>query len=186
MKNIPGKTDEGTGRKPRQEKEFRKSVACSGNELNALTLQANKGASFDSKLALLLEDNYYLSGWVPNPLFLISRGQKKGEMPGRVLMVSRLDAPMLRLVRRVVDDGLAVEKAGGLKGQACIDARYPRPDRMDRDRKKADLYEVYDQTLYRAADLIRGTGVMLVVINEKPELFQSGECPNAAALQWLV
>jgi uncharacterized protein (TIGR03790 family) len=168
------------GENPGGKKSLESQLLVVEKELNALTLQANKGASFDSELALLLDDNYSLSGWVLNPFFLGFRGQKKDGMPGRVLMVSRLDAPSPRLVRRMVDDGLAVEKAGGLKGQACIDARYPRPDRMDRNRKKADLYKVYDQALYRAADLIRGTGVMPVVINEKPELFQTGECRDTA------
>ena len=150
-------------------------------ELTELTLKKKTSAALDSELALVLEKNYPLSGWVLNSFFLGFRGERKTAMPSRVLMVSRLDASSPSLVRRMIDDSLKVEKAGGLKGRACFDARYAPPEKKTKKgNDEPNLYEIYDESLYKAADLIRKTGVMPVVINDKPQLFQPGECPDTA------
>jgi uncharacterized protein (TIGR03790 family) len=81
----------------------------------------------------------------------------------------------------MIDDSLKVEKAGGLQGRACFDARYaPLEKKTKKGNDEPNIYEIYDQALYKAADLIRKTGVLTVTINDKPELFQPGECPDAA------
>jgi len=91
------------------------------------------------------------------------------------LMVARLDAPSVDIVRRMIDDSLAID-AAGLNGTAYIDARYTKPD----PQKKLEGYAFYDNSLHLAAERIKSSRMMPVVVNDKAELFQAGEAPNAA------
>lgn len=166
--------------RPDEKRRLEKALATLQKGLTALLLEANRGAAFDSELALALEEDYSLSGWIPNPLFLGYRGKQMAGMPARVLMVSRLDAPSPSLVRRMIDDSLAVEKTGCLQGKAYFDARYAAPKTEPVGRKELNLYQIYDQALYKAAEIVRRNTSMRVVVNEKPALFQAGECPEAA------
>lgn len=138
---------------------------------------ARELASLDSELALVLAGDYELEGWQANPSYLGYRGKKIERMPDIALMVSRLDGPTPDLVRRIIDDSLAAE-AKGLSGTAFFDARWPRPG--PEKAKKLKGYGFYDNSLYLAADQVKKDGRLEVVINEKAELFQPGECPNAA------
>jgi len=135
-------------------------------------------SSLDSEVALVLEQNYQLSGWVPNPYFLGYRGKKIKNMPRKALMVSRLDGPSSGIVRRIINDSISTEKTG-LKGTAYFDARYPRP-KEERKGKTRSGYKPYDHSLYLAADRVKKSGRMPVIVNSKPELFRQGECPGAA------
>ena len=135
-------------------------------------------SSLDSEIALVLEQNYQLSGWVPNPYFVGYRGKKIRNMPRKVLMVSRLDGPSSEIVRRIIDDSISTEKTG-LKGTAYFDARYPRPKGESKVKKRSG-YKPYDQSIYLAADHVKKSGRMPVVVNSKSELFRRGECPGAA------
>ncbi len=135
-------------------------------------------SSLDSEIALVLEQNYKLSGWVPNPYFLGYRGKRIKNMPRKALMVSRLDGPSAEIVRRIIDDSIRTEKTG-LTGTAYFDARYPRPKGESKNKNRSG-YKPYDHSLYLAADHIEKTGRMPVVVNNKSELFQPGECPGAA------
>jgi uncharacterized protein (TIGR03790 family) len=146
----------------------------------SLLNKKEQGASLDSELALVLKEGYSLSKWIPNPFFLGYMGKYMEDMPdkGEVLMVSRLDGPSPEIVRRIIDDSIKVEKTG-LKGTAYFDARWPRP-KEKHDPKKGIGYGFYDRSIYLAADRVKESGKMEVVINDKPELFQPGECPDAA------
>ena len=138
---------------------------------------ARELASLDSELALVLAGEYELQGWQANPSYLGYRGKKIENMPDISLMVARLDGPTPELVRRIIDDSLAAE-AKGLSGTAFFDARWPRPG--PEKAKKLKGYGFYDNSLYLAADLVKKDGRLKVVVNDKPELFQPGDCPNAA------
>ena len=85
-----------------------------------------EGASVDSELALVREDHYSLEGWLPNKYYLGYRGKQIQGMPTNVILVSRLDGPSEKIVRRVIDDSLLTEQ-DGLKGKAYFDAQYPDP-----------------------------------------------------------
>lgn len=67
-------------------------------------------ASLDSEISLVFENNYGLDGWIPNPYFWGFK-EKEG-LIGRenVLMVSRLDGPSEKIVKRMIDDTLQAEK----------------------------------------------------------------------------
>ena len=58
-----------------------------------------QGASVDSELALVREDNYSLDGWLPNKYYLGYRGKEVKNMPGKVMLVSRLDGPSEKIVK---------------------------------------------------------------------------------------
>lgn len=140
----------------------------------------DRGASLDSEIALVLVDHYPLAKWVPNPFFLGHQGKWVETMPGKgeALMVSRLDGPDQGTVRRMIDDAIITEEEG-LSGVAYFDARWPRP----REQQKVPEgmgYEFYDRSIHVAAEAVRKTGRMAVVVNDHKELFRPGECPGAA------
>ncbi len=134
-------------------------------------------ASVDSELALVLAGNYEVRDWQPNPSYLGYRGRKIVGMPDIALMVSRLDGPSPEIVRRIINDSLSAEK-NGLSGTAFFDARWPRPDLGKAKNLKG--YAFYDNSLYLAAEIVKKDGHLKVVVNDKPELFQPGECPDTA------
>jgi len=136
--------------------------------------KAFQGASVDSELALVREDNYPLDGWLPNKYFLGYRGKEIKNVPQKVILVSRLDGPSEEIVRRIIDDSLQTEKEG-LQGKAYFDARWPDPGN-----KKVSGGAFYDQAIHNAARLVEKSKRMEVVIDSQKKLFQPGECPSAA------
>jgi len=132
-------------------------------------------AAVDSELTLVMADNYSLDGWMANPFFL---GLGKHVPPvgkDKVLMVSRLDGPTKETVKRIIDDSLATEVVG-LKGTAYFDARWQRPKKTE----KLSGYAYYDNSIHQAAARISASHRLPVVIDDRQELFQPGDAPNAA------
>jgi uncharacterized protein (TIGR03790 family) len=136
--------------------------------------KSDHSASVDSEIALVAAGDYPLAGWLPNPIFMGYRNQKPSVEPSRVLMVSRLDGPDEKSVRRIIDDALAAEKQG-LSGTAYFDARWPEPIDMPKGG-----YEFYDASIHRAARRVAASGRMPVKIDSTERLFQPGDCPDAA------
>ena len=134
----------------------------------------DKGASLDSEIALVLKKNYPLSGWLPNPYFVGFKNNKPAIEQENVLMVSRLDGPSEKIVKRIIDDSIKTEEKG-LKGTAYFDARWPDPGD-----KKLSGYAFYDQSIYRAADRVKKSALMPVSLETTKELFPPGACPGAA------
>jgi len=132
-------------------------------------------AAVDSELALVKAAGYPLSGWIHNPFYpghgyvppMVSRSD--------VLMISRLDGPDVPTVRRIIDDTLYAERRG-LEGIAYFDARYPFPNKQ----QKLNGYQYYDRSIHRAAELVRASKRMPVVLDDQAALFQPGYCPEAA------
>lgn len=131
-------------------------------------------ASLDSELMLVLKDDYNLTMWIPNPYFLGFQNRKTGVDKSDVRMTSRLDGPDPDTVRRIIDDALQAEKQG-LKGRAYFDARWKDP--AD---NAVSGYALYDRSIHRAAAELGRTGKRPVVIDDTEELFQPGDCPQAA------
>ena len=140
-----------------------------------LLLQTNSRASVDSELALVLTEDYPLENWLPNPFFLGFRDQELLLKRNDVLIVSRLDGPTPQTVRRVIDDTIATERTG-LQGTAYFDARWPKPQTSE----NKDGYALYDAALHNAAAKLTQHGQLPVVIDDRPELFEEGSCPDAA------
>ena len=118
--------------------------------------------------------SYPLAGWVPNPFFLGNPNKEPAIDKSRVLMVSRLDGPSEKIVRRIIDDSLSAEKQG-LSGTAYFDARWPEPAVPPKGG-----YEFYDASIHRAARRVADSGRMPVKVDSTERLFQPGDCPDAA------
>ncbi len=133
-------------------------------------------AAVDSELALVLAKGYPLAGWIPNPYYLPRLSEKNRLSKNSVLRVSRLDAPTGQIVRRMIDDSLAVEQRR-LNGIGYFDARG-----MVQSDKEAQAglqgYKYYDFSLLRAAEKVEEK--MAVVLDNKPALFAQSSCPDAA------
>lgn len=138
----------------------------------------NQGAAVDSELSLVLEPDYPLEGWIPNPLFLGFRDSRNIRFPKKVLMVSRLDGPSASIVKRLVDDAFAAEQTG-LLGTAYFDARWTRPD-PEKMKGLGLGYGFYDASIHLAADVARRSGRLPVTLDDRQELFQPGQAPHAA------
>ncbi len=137
--------------------------------------QLDRTAAVDSELALVRETDFPLSGWLPNPACLGYGGKRLKHIPASALMVSRLDGPSPKIVRRMIEDCLRTEEKGLQGKKAYFDARWPDPGNTE-----LSGYAFYDRSIHRAAGLVRKSGLMTVVLDETERLFQPGECPDAA------
>ena len=129
-------------------------------------------AAFDSELSLVKWSEYPREHWAENDLHYARDGQPH-EAP--TIMVSRLAAPTVELVKKLIDTSIAVEKTG-LTGTVYLDARGLVPNAADR----RGSYATYDQSLRDLAKRLEEHTDLKVVLNNKPPLFQAGECPDAA------
>jgi uncharacterized protein (TIGR03790 family) len=136
--------------------------------------QKDSGASVDSEIALLYQDNYPLSGWRKNPLFQKQDQEKDRISLAEILMVSRLDGPTAQSVKRIIDDSFLAEKTG-LSGTAYFDARWKK----ENDQKNA-AYHYYDQSLHQIAEMMTQQNIIPVVLDEDEEVFQERACPDTA------
>jgi uncharacterized protein (TIGR03790 family) len=134
-------------------------------------------AALDSELSLLWWNDYPLYRWVLNPMCWriwhspeFSTKEVREQLAQPVVMVSRLDGPSVAIVRRMIDDAIVVEDKG-LEGKVYIDARGIQATENG--------YGPYDQDLRDLAKMLQKTD-LTVVLDDKPELFQPGQCPDAA------
>lgn len=143
-----------------------------------------RGASFDSELSLVYwPDGYELLRWQPNYLRgSYDNSQLRKAFP--TLMVARLDGPDLKTAKRLIDDAIAVEKAGGLTGKAYIDARGLTT--LEGPPHEPGSYPDYDRALLVTAKGLEGLKNesdeprFEVTLNDEAELFTPGQCPDAA------
>jgi len=130
-------------------------------------------ASFDSELSLILWPDPPVLSWVPNPWhyrFDAGSGARQ-----TTLFVARLSAPAPQIVRRMIDNMITTEKSS-LQGTVYLDARALARD----PGKRGDVFSQYDQSLRDLAERLRNHSALKVVFDNKPEVFQPEQCPNAA------
>ncbi len=132
-------------------------------------------AAVDSELALLWFDEYDLRRWQLNLLyFQVPEEARKDKPP--MLMTCRLDGPSVDLVKRIIDQSVETE-AKGLEGKVYVDARgigyNPAAD-------PGFGYGGYDESMRETAKLLEKEGKMSVTLDDKPELFAPGSCPDCA------
>jgi uncharacterized protein (TIGR03790 family) len=77
----------------------------------------------------------------------------------------------------MIDDSLATEKTG-LVGTAYFDARWAKPS--GDKAKNLQGYRLYDHSIHLAAERVASSGRLPVTVDDKPGLFQPGQCPDAA------
>jgi uncharacterized protein (TIGR03790 family) len=138
-------------------------------------LGAMSGAAVDNELMLLWWPAYEPARWVFNPLYWQVPEAKRKQAPP-VLLTARLDGPSPAIAKRLVDDAVEAE-AVGLKGKVYIDARGLKYD--PKNRSQATGLEGYDESFREAAALLKKGGLD-VVLDDKPELFKPGACPDCA------
>lgn len=133
-------------------------------------------AAVDSELMLLWWPKYDPTRWVINPAYWqMTEADRKKSPP--VLMTCRLDAPTVDIVKRIIDDSIAVE-AEGLKGKAYMDARGIKFD-AKKPGESGTGYEGYDESYREAAALLKAGGLD-VTLDDKEALFAEKSCPDAA------
>lgn len=134
-------------------------------------------ASLDSELMLLWWDDYPLAQWIMNPLYWQIPDRARAGAP-RVMMTCRLDGPSPSIAKRLVEDAVAVEKKGGLKGKVYIDARGIKYD-PEKDRAGTG-YGGYDESFREAAALLADRAKMDVTLDDRDELFPVKSCTECA------
>ncbi len=85
-------------------------------------LKDANGACVDSELTVLGGFTRAISGFLPNPYFRSYSRFPEAKRPPAMMLVGRLDAPTGSMVKRMIEDSLAVEKTG-LWGRCYIDGR---------------------------------------------------------------
>jgi uncharacterized protein (TIGR03790 family) len=143
-----------------------------------LVKKNENGASLDSELSLVMwPEKYQLIRWQPN--YLNARyDNSQLRHYKRTLMVARLDGPSFEIAKRLIDDAIAVEKAGRLKGNIYLDGRGLAE--ADDPPQQAGGFEDYDRSLMLAAKNLKEWGQMKIVVNQLPALLQQGDCPETA------
>ncbi len=125
-------------------------------------------ASVDSELAMILFDNYDLYRWQENEL-----KDKLFWSEARTLMVCRLDGPSESIATGLVDKAINAE-IYGLKGTAYIDSRGLKDDNAPFS------FGYYDKSLRELAAILKKQTAFEVVIEDSGNLFDAGQCPQAA------
>jgi uncharacterized protein (TIGR03790 family) len=136
---------------------------------------AESQAAVDSELALLWHEGHELRRWQLNPLYFQMPEEARKDAPP-VIMTARLDGPGVELVKRLVDQAVEVE-ARGLTGKVYVDAK---GQKYDPKRDPGFGYGGYDESLREMARLLEKEAKMAVVLDDRPELFAVGGCPECA------
>ena len=175
IKTFQKQLNELENKRSEEGQKIQKSIQQLKKNINNMQ-KKDMSAAVDSELTLVLQDNYPLKRWQANPFFVGYKNRKLKFNRDDVLLVSRLDAPKPDIVKRMIDDSLAAE-AVGLKGNAYFDGRYKRDKKLS---PKASFYKRYDEGIYRAADRLKKSNLLPVVVDSNEKLFQPGTAPDTA------
>jgi uncharacterized protein (TIGR03790 family) len=143
----------------------------------AVLAKNETGASLDSELALVYwPDDYQLLRWQPNYL-RAGFEATQWRMVRPTMMVARIDGPTLELARGLIDAAIQTE-TDGLTGKAYFDARGTA--KLEDAAPTPGSYEDYDRALLAVAKGFSEQTTIETTLNNGPELFQAGQCPDAA------
>jgi uncharacterized protein (TIGR03790 family) len=130
---------------------------------------AHNDASVDSELAVVARFSHEISGALNNPYFQSYRAI--GDAADAALMlVCRLDAPTVEVVRRMITDAVETENAG-LWGRAYVDGAH----------NTSGGFQIGDQWLSEIPEQMHKAGVP-VVFDDRPEIFPVGFPMNDCAI----
>ena len=125
--------------------------------------QTCNSASVDSELSVMGFFHHPIAGLLRNPYCINESKQiAKSQIPPNLLMVARLDAPTAEAVRRMILDGIRVEKEG-LWGWGVTDSRSLREG----------TYKLGDDWIRLAAAAMRQKGIP-VLSDDLPNTIQAG------------
>jgi uncharacterized protein (TIGR03790 family) len=94
------------------------------------------------------------------------------------MMTCRLDGPSPAIAKRLVQDAVEVERAGGLVGKVYVDARGIRYD-PSKD-KMGTAYGGYDESFREMAQILRDQAKMDVTLDDQDALFPPRSCFDCA------
>lgn len=140
-----------------------------GDRVTAGPVGGRNDASVDSEVAVLARFSSEISGALNNPYFQSYRAIAEAN-DSALLLVCRLDAPSVEVVRRMITDAIETEKSG-LWGRAYIDGAH----------NTSGAYQVGDQWLSEIPEQMHKAGVP-AVFDERPEIFPDGFPMNDCAL----
>ncbi len=107
-------------------------------------LKEANGASVDSELTVLGGFTRAISGYLPNPYFRSYSRFAEARRPPGMMLAGRLDGPTGSIVRRMIEDSLAVEKTG-LWGRCYLDGRGYAPGSEPMAEGDAWIARVHDE-----------------------------------------
>ena len=120
-------------------------------------------ASLDSELSVMGYFHHPINGPMRNPYCINeSKPLTQSQIPGNLIMVARLDAPTADDVKRMISDGIRIEKEG-LWGWGVTDLRSI----------SEGIYRMGDDWIRTAASIMRQQGIP-VLGDDLPETFQEG------------
>jgi uncharacterized protein (TIGR03790 family) len=177
--NVQEKSKESEKTDPQTTKRLKEGEADLEKQTVQVTMSTT-GVSVDSGLALVMERQYRLEGWLTNRYFLGFHGKAIANMPKKVLIISRLDGPSNAVVRRIIDDSMQAEREG-LTGKAYFDARWP-----DKGDQELSAYQQYDKAIHNAARIVEKSKKLPVVLNEREKTVPAGRGAERGPLLRLV
>ena len=135
-------------------------------------LRDANGASVESELTVLGGFTRAISGFLPNPYFRSYSRFPEARRPPAMMLAGRLDAPTGSIVRRMIEDSLAVEKTG-LWGRCYLDGRGLAPGSGALAEGDAWMARLHDElTPY----------TLPTVYDNQPEMFSAAFPMTEAAL----
>lgn len=147
-------------------------VPMAPNPAIPIVVAATNAASLDSELTVLGLFPDSPAGVVQNPYFARYTDIRDNPVPPGMLLPSRLDGPTPEIVRRMIDDAVATEKAG-LTGWSYVDGRGIT----------TGGYAEGDKWMGNLVVAMRGAGLPVIFDNEEPT-FPVGYPLNDAAVYY--
>jgi uncharacterized protein (TIGR03790 family) len=132
------------------------------------------GSAFDSELALIWWPPYLRTRWQPNTM----NPHFKEMRSGQTVMVMRLDAPTVQLVRDIIANSLLAER-DGLAGKMAVDARGIH---LQNTGGKDDAFGLFDQRLRNLAALVESKSSMPVILDDRSEVIPPSAPVEGVAL----
>ncbi len=133
-------------------------------------------AAVDSELAMMWFPPYALTRWQLNFRYFTIQESARAKMP-KIVFTCRIDGPTPSVAKRIVEDALKAEAAGGPEGYAYVDARGINW------KKEGDLgagsYGGFDESLREFAQLLKEKDFR-TTLNNTEDLFIPGSCPRTA------
>ncbi len=141
-----------------------------------LMSQAESYAAVDSELAMMWYPKYPLTRWQLNLRYFTIPEANRLRAP-KIVLTCRVDGPTPTVAKRLIEDALKAEAAGGPQGFAYVDARGMGWNQASDI--VAGSYGGYDEAMRELAALFKRTGFRTELENTDA-LFPPGACPRTA------
>lgn len=138
--------------------------------------QRESNAAVDSELAMMWYPPYPLARWQLNTRFFTITESARAKMP-RLVMTCRVDGPTAAVAKRIIEDAIQAEEAGGPAGFAYVDAR--GINWKKEGDAAAGTYGGYDESLRELSELFKKTNFR-TTLNNTEDIFRIGTCPRTA------